>query len=199
MKCRICGKDNLLIEKYIDIKTDVNRYYSKPVHILKIDTDFGYCPRCMFGQIDYQLGEDFYDSYTMFHVGTDVKGIDKGVSTYNEQYYGNIISRLADITDGQRLLDIGCGPGTMMGYAKDYFQHVKGIDPGKEACEAGRSRGLDIVNVYFDDSWTDEGYSAIAATQVLEHLEKPVDVLKTVARTMRRGVHCMLTYRMAAE
>lgn len=187
MKCRICGEEISEIEHLTDVKSDVNRYYRNPIKQKKINADYGYCTKCLLGQIDYLLDDKFYDGYAMLQDDIDKDGRDRGITARYEKYYREMLGRLASITDHERLLDIGCGSGTLLTYGKDYYDTVKGVEPSVDACASGRSRGVDIVNGYFDENWSDGEYSVITATQVLEHLEDPVKTLRLIARNLRGG------------
>lgn len=56
---------------------------------------------------------------------------------------------LQSLTNGTRLLDIGCGDGTLAFQATKYFQDVYGIDIAESAVQLARKKGVqaDVVNL----------------------------------------------------
>jgi SAM-dependent methyltransferase len=80
----------------------------------------------------------------------------------------------------QKYLEVGCG----FGFGPDFARHtfgwkVRGIDPGSMAQEGRKLLGLDIESRYlsWDDAKTLGTQDAIAAVEVLEHIERPYDFL----------------------
>ena len=105
---------------------------------------------------------------------------------------------LPHLRAGQRLLDIGCGPGTI---TLDLAERVApgpavGIDPAAEVIERARAtaaadgRKLDVTfevgDVYALDV-ADGSYDVIHAHQVLQHLTDPVAALVELRRVLAPG------------
>ncbi len=96
-----------------------------------------------------------------------------------------------------RLLDVGCGPGTITaGLAALAAQgHVVGVDAAADVLAEARlgaaRRGL--ANVTFEAGdvyrlgFADEAFDVVHAHQVLQHLSDPVAALREMARVCRPG------------
>lgn len=104
---------------------------------------------------------------------------------------------LGALRPGQRLLDVGCGPGTITLDLAALVApgRVVGIDRSAEviaAAEANRA-AADVANVVFttgdvhhlvDD---DASFDVVHAHQVLQHLSDPVGALAEMRRVLRAG------------
>lgn len=105
---------------------------------------------------------------------------------------------LPHLEPGQRLLDVGCGPGSI---TLDLAQllgptgSVVGVDSAAPIVEAaraaGRARGdhrtqfevADVLRLPFQDA----SFDVVHAHQVLQHLGEPVAALREMARVCRPG------------
>ena len=103
---------------------------------------------------------------------------------------------LPRLAPGQRLLDVGCGPGTItLDLAASVAPgEVVGIDAAAEvvvaaraaAAEAGSEVRFETGDVYalaFDD----DSFDVVHAHQVLQHLTDPVAALRELRRVLRPG------------
>jgi SAM-dependent methyltransferase len=104
---------------------------------------------------------------------------------------------LARLPEAARLLDVGCGPGTITaGFAALVGQgRVVGVDAAAdvlaeargEAARAGRSNvSFEVADVYAL-SFADRTFDVVHAHQVLQHLSDPVSALREMARVCRAG------------
>ena len=129
---------------------------------------------------------------------------------YTHGHHSSVVSRHAQRTaegaaayllprlrPGMRLLDIGCGPGTITtGLARAVAPGaVVGIDVSEEVIASARAHAADAgaTNTRFEAaSVYDLPYAAGAfdvahAHQVLQHLARPVDALIEMRRVLRPG------------
>ena len=92
---------------------------------------------------------------------------------------------------GSTLLDVGCGTGEVLAAAKERGWETVGVEPiAKEAAFAREERGLDVIAATLEDSGLPEGsYDVVSAFHVLEHIPRPTDFLRSIARWARPGGH----------
>jgi ubiquinone/menaquinone biosynthesis C-methylase UbiE len=100
-----------------------------------------------------------------------------------------------------RLLDFGCGPGTI---TVDLAEHllpdgsIVGIDSSEEVIDQAQSsadeKGVTniefAVNSVYDTGYPADSFDAAYAHQVLQHLSEPVRALIEVRRILRPGGIC---------
>jgi ubiquinone/menaquinone biosynthesis C-methylase UbiE len=101
------------------------------------------------------------------------------------------------IKPGMRLLDVGCGPGSItVGLAQRVEpSETIGIDPSPSVIETAKSLAnakaakylsFEVGNVY-ESRFAAETFDAVFAHQVLQHLRKPVDALRQMMFLLKSG------------
>ena len=98
---------------------------------------------------------------------------------------------------GQRLLDVGCGPGTITAdlAARVAPGEVVGVDTSAKVLELARAAAAaaGVTNVAFRTGdatslpFEDDSFDVVHAHQVLQHLTDPVAALREMRRVTRPG------------
>ncbi|MBM4411306.1 MAG: methyltransferase domain-containing protein [Chloroflexi bacterium] len=102
---------------------------------------------------------------------------------------------LPHLRPGMRLLDVGCGPGTITtGLARAVAPgEVVGIDVVPAILDQAREANAGIPNVRFEEgsvyalSYPDASFDVCHAHQVLQHLTRPVDAAREMRRVLKPG------------
>lgn len=104
---------------------------------------------------------------------------------------------LPHLREGDKVLDVGCGPGTITLDLADSVGggHVIGIEPvaeplviaAKNAADRGDSRTSFVQADVHDAPWPDETFDVVHAHQVLQHLTDPVGALREMMRLAAPG------------
>jgi SAM-dependent methyltransferase len=102
---------------------------------------------------------------------------------------------LPHLTPDAKILDVGCGPGTITADLADRVPqgHVTGIDAGQAVIEQARAVIGDRVNLDFTTGdvyaldYPDGTFDVVHAHQVLQHLGDPVRALREMARGAKPG------------
>ncbi|MEU6543120.1 methyltransferase domain-containing protein [Streptomyces sp. NPDC046859] len=102
---------------------------------------------------------------------------------------------LGHLKPHMRILDIGCGPGTITADLAALVPdgHVTGVDrePGvlEQACATAAGRGLENVGFAVGDvhalAFPDDTFCVVHAHQVLQHVGDPVAALREMRRVTR--------------
>ena len=93
---------------------------------------------------------------------------------------------------GSRVLDIGCGTGTMTHLIETELEaEVIGIEPNPARAEAARSLGLNVITGLFEPGIekTYGKFDCVILADVLEHLEDPSSILHDAKSVLRSGGH----------
>src|SRR6476659_593504 len=127
---------------------------------------------------------------------------------YNsEMYYGDyythhgidepplVARRLTEITadfsryrQTNRLLDVGCGAGSLLQAARDNGWDAQGIDVSASAVSHSRNLGFEVFHGELNEAQLAKGqFDVITAVEILEHLFDPSLVVKEIHRLLRPG------------
>ena len=106
-----------------------------------------------------------------------------------------VTSRLEEITaefskfrKNNRLLDIGCGAGTLLAAARKNSWNAQGLDVSPIAVKHVRDSGFEVFEGELQDAaFPSEHFDVVTAAELLEHLIDPQPVLQEVARILRPG------------
>src|SRR6266700_7750300 len=94
-----------------------------------------------------------------------------------------------------KILDVGCGPGTITADLADRVPRgqVTGMGAAQEIVEQARTAAGDRRNLEFATAdiyaldYPDGGFDVVHAHQVLQHLGNPVRALREMRRVARQG------------
>ncbi|MEI7924631.1 MAG: methyltransferase domain-containing protein [Chloroflexota bacterium] len=129
---------------------------------------------------------------------------------YTHGHHASVVSRharrtaereaaylLPHLRPGMRLLDVGCGPGTITtGLARAVAPgEVVGIDVSAEVVESARVHAAEVgvTNARFETAnvyelpYETASFDVAHAHQVMQHLTNPVDALREMRRVVRPG------------
>lgn len=106
----------------------------------------------------------------------------------------DVLSRTVSRGKHCNILDVGCGPGNMLGYLAD-FGMVHGLDMSEEALELCKKRGYGAVKKGEIErtGYPDEVFDTIIALDVLEHCVDDTLALKEVFRVCKKSGYCIFT------
>ncbi|RCI12848.1 hypothetical protein L249_0620 [Ophiocordyceps polyrhachis-furcata BCC 54312] len=105
---------------------------------------------------------------------------------------------LPHLRPDMKILDIGCGPGTITVDLAGYYVpegHVTGVDRAGEVLDQARALATErgVTNVDFAEAdanrlhYPDESYDVVICHQVLQHVKDPVAVLREMRRVVKTG------------
>ena len=125
----------------------------------------------------------------------EVQDYDEYYSEVNLSVPTHITKRVSEIVGGfsqfrknGRFLDIGFGAGTILEAAAAQDWDVFGLEVSKPAVDQARARGFKVFHGALSDAEYSGGFfDVVTASEILEHLESPDEVLKEIARIIRPG------------
>lgn len=98
-------------------------------------------------------------------------------------------------TNGRRLIEIGCGPGTFLMVAKNRGWDVTGVEPAAPAAKQAMEFGLAVTHGYVEPfaAANTRPFDAAALFEVLEHVSDPVAVLRAIRSLIAPGGAFVMT------
>ncbi len=130
----------------------------------------------------------------------------------NEKVFFNLMLKtLADIKfenlisgfriPGSEFLDVGCATGLLL----EYMNSMGWVSRGVELCESSanygnKTRKVDIYNGTLEEAeYSDNQFSVIHSSHLIEHLTSPSDYVKEVYRILKPGGYFITTTPNAAS
>ncbi len=101
-----------------------------------------------------------------------------------------VFAAFAGVGAGDRVLDVGCGPGALTAHLLSLGAEVAAIDPSAPFVDAARERFPDIdvrEGVAEELPYEAEAFNAALAPLVVHFMSDPVRAIRQMARVTRRG------------
>jgi methionine biosynthesis protein MetW len=95
-----------------------------------------------------------------------------------------------------RILDVGCGDGSLSAMLARNSEQVAGIEVSMEACRMAHSRGIGVTRADVETyafPFRPESFDVVVAGEVIEHMTDPDEFLQEVVRVLKPHGHCILT------
>ena len=110
------------------------------------------------------------------------------------RYIPDIVLGLCAPEDDDRVLDLGCGPGTLTRILQPHVASVVGADVTPEMLERYRMRtsGLPVMADAARPSFGDGSFTLVVCGSVFHHLPDPPGAIAEVARVLRSGGRFLL-------
>ena len=93
-----------------------------------------------------------------------------------------------------RVLDVGCATGALLAFLKGRNWQVTGAEISPSAEYARDKRGLDVRRMSVEDCrFPDASFDVVLASHLIEHLNRPREFIREVARILCPGGYFLLT------
>jgi SAM-dependent methyltransferase len=184
--CRICGADAEVFHVF-PRRALFNKPLATPEPLAAADFPVGYCRKCRHVSAEYEstLDESVLERiYTDLYVHHPPSGLSPSQARWTEFVADRVASWLPE---HPRVLEVGCHDGSFLALLRDRGADVVGIEPSPFA-DAARERGIEVHQEFFDPSRFDTAsFDVVVARHVVEHLERPLSFLDSVAAIARPG------------
>jgi SAM-dependent methyltransferase len=85
------------------------------------------------------------------------------------------------------MLDIGCGTGWISKLWADAGARVTGLEPSGARADVAKKRGIRVLPCYAEELFDNEKYDLIVMRHVLEHIEEPKTILRSLVKRINPG------------
>jgi len=96
-----------------------------------------------------------------------------------------------------RVLEVGCGNGAMLRLLRSLgWNDLYGIEVDVEAADSARATGATILTARIEDGlreFPDEHFSVVVASMVMEHVDRPYEVIGEIARKIEPNGQLLLS------
>jgi len=123
---------------------------------------------------------------------------EKGVSTEDTTH--RFLQTLSLIKDGDRVLDIGCGIGSLTSRIKERYPNAEvwGVDISDQAIEENKNEhpGITYLVGNVEEGLVDTGveyYDVVFSGETLEHLDTPARLFQAAFRALKPGGTLIVT------
>ncbi len=98
------------------------------------------------------------------------------------------VSQISSLFDKPgKILDVGCGSGSLLKECQQVGWTVQGIDPSKDAIAVAKEKyGLDLIEGFFESHQFNEKFDCIVFIG-LEHMQNPMECLKKAYECLNPG------------
>lgn len=133
----------------------------------------------------YLMGSNGTNSYTHGHHSSVVKHHALRTAKDSAAFL------LPHLRKDQKLLDIGCGPGSITIGLADYVAHAVGVDYSDEVLQEARAAAVGKDNLEFLEAsvyslpFPDNSFDVVWTHQVLQHLPDPRGALREMLRVTK--------------
>ncbi len=118
------------------------------------------------------------------HFDEVAKNYDSGKRKY-KYYYDNLKKLLKELMpQAKRVFEVGCGTGDLIVSLKPGAGYA--MDLSGEMIKIGKVKHKKIKNIKFSTSWPREKYDYIFMSDVVEHLEYPLETFRKVSELMNK-------------
>src|ERR1039458_5907464 len=96
--------------------------------------------------------------------------------------------RYLAVPEKGRMLDVGCGDGSVLKLAQELGWNAEGVDFDAQAVNTARRKGLSVrLGGLAKQRYPDESFDLVLMSHVIEHVHDPLATLREVRRVLRVG------------
>lgn len=121
------------------------------------------------------------------------------VEAFSNLFQWSRLHKVTRVFQRGKLLDVGCGKGRFLAYAAEKGWNVYGVEPSENGRKVASRRLGDRVGSNLDEIDVNEKFDVITLWHVLEHLSKPVEMLRQIRPYIKpEGAICVAVPNFAS-
>jgi 2-polyprenyl-3-methyl-5-hydroxy-6-metoxy-1,4-benzoquinol methylase len=169
MQCPICNEKAGLKYQFYD-----DRYGAEGFH------DVFQCKQCEHIFVDVTLDdEQISELYSTYYPRMSITELNMPSYRGFSSWLNGASQACQYVLPSTKVLDVGCGAGQSLLYLKSIGCDAIGLDVDKNVLPLAKKYGLDIrIGVLDKDLFKNETFDYILMDQVIEHIKKPIAILK---------------------
>ncbi|MBM3886598.1 class I SAM-dependent methyltransferase [Candidatus Dependentiae bacterium] len=187
-KCWVCGSERMCIVKSSDLREELtSEFFAITDNSYGITTELSKCNKC-----------DFIQSTEQMNLVSHYTNLEDPAYEANRKERGmqakKIIEKIKKYKRSGRLLDIGAGSGILVEQAIKLGFYAEGIEPSKWLQKKALEHNLPVKLGIFPNPEFTKNYDIITIIDVIEHVDDPVGLLKSVHEQLaREGIIVIVT------
>jgi len=199
MKCLLCN--SLKIEyKFTYSGGDI---YLKKLNVLNFDLKWYRCINCqVFFSRQYENIEKIYDDVSVYDANYDEKAIQERyekiinlpeASSDNyarvvrcKGYHTSFVNMIGSKKTKYNVLDVGAGMGVFIKKFQDTDYELEALELNKVAVKhLKKVLQVNVHQEYMEELKFEDKFDLITLNRVLEHIERPIDVMNSVSKALK--------------
>lgn len=166
------------------VPVDVSRLAAEPAASAPAtQIGFKWHARSQHASIENYQPPSYYEDYIMTNSYSDsMQALQKG-------QMDRLISLHESLKGPASFVEIGCGDGSFMKYARGRIERILGIEPSARFAAEAIREGFQVKVGYVGSATqiTDDKFDSFGSRQVFEHLPDPADVLTGIREMLNPG------------
>ena len=123
-----------------------------------------------------------------FYLGYYLKDEEVEPPAFVKTRLEEITAAFAPYRQANRLLDIGCGAGSLLEAARKHGWQAHGLDVSSHAAKHVRELGFEVFEGELQEAaYPSQHFDVVTAAELLEHIPDPRTLVREVARILRPG------------
>ncbi|MBE7442733.1 MAG: class I SAM-dependent methyltransferase [Flavobacteriales bacterium] len=126
--------------------------------------------------------EELFNHYNNYPIGY---GADSAITTIR---INEVLDEFEKFRKTNKMLDVGCGPGLFLIEAKKRGWEVYGTEFTDKQLEYLKNKGINTLKGKLtNESFEDNMFDVIISSEVIEHINNPVEEMQQFHRLLRKG------------
>ncbi len=165
----------------------LNDTYEEAISNERFELALRLCNNCLYVWLTEIVPPD-----RLFRNNTYITGVSTTTRRDMNSFFQSCLLN-CNLTGPRKILDIASNDGTLLEYFKAEGYEVMGVEPSKNAFVLAGERGIPTINDFFNLNLSKKlfndynKFDLITATNVITHVEKPMEFLEACKQLLNKG------------